>query len=761
MVVNKKDQIPKTYDSDKEMEMYKLWEDSGFFNPDNVRSDKKPFVMTLPPPNANDELHIGHTCGYSFHDCMGRYNRMKGHPTLLLAGKDHAGIQTEAVFTKVLKEQGIDKWELGREEFHKRAYEYCMTQAKYARKQEKRIGLSADWSREKFTLDPKLTEIVYETFYRMFEEHLVYRGPYIVNQCTFCRTALANIDTEHAEKEGIFVDIRYPLAGEGDKYLTIATTRPETMLGDTAVAVHPEDRRYKKYVGKEVELPLTGRNIPVIADEAVDMEVGTAVLKVTPAHSAVDFKIGEKHGLDIVNVINEEGKMTENAPEKYQGMTVKEAREAVMEDLKEQGLLGEVENITHEVIVCERCGHDIEQIISKQWFINVKGLAEKGIEVLDKGETVVFPENQGRILRRWFENIEPWCISRQLWWGHKIPIWYCGGKPLYDWLLDNPENTAKDFFRERDLDEEGCGTAIPGANTPRKCPKCAGVNLEPETDIFDTWFSSGQWPFSTLGGTEGEDYQKYYPTDVMVNGRDITFFWDARMIMMGLYRTGKPPFSTVYVHGLILAPDGQKMSKSKGNGIFPDEVFAQYGADALRLWYYTDTLPGQDSPIRHEKLKGNRNFVNKVWNASRYVMMQVVELDDGESKVVQKSVQKHLKRMRLSRDEWEKETLEVARSVTEYLDKYRFNLAVEKIREFFWHTFCDIWIEETKSEISDKPEEKAEFLGRLIAILIVQLKLIHPFAPFVTERVWQELREIGLLEGESELLMVSAWPVEK
>ena len=751
----------KAYDSNTEPELYKQWEKSGVFNPDAIKTGKKPFVISLPPPNANDRLHVGHMCGYSFQDCMGRYNRMKGHPTLLLPGKDHAGIQTEAVFTRVLKDLGIDKWKLGRDEFYKRAYAYCMDQAQYARDQEKRIGLSADWSREFFTLDLKLTEIVYETFYKMLEEGLIYRGLYIVNQCVFCRTALATVDTEHKEKEGIFAYIRYPVVGGKGKYLTVATTRPETMLGDTAVAVNPKDTRYKKFVGKQVELPLTGRTIPVIEDDAVTLDVGTAALKVTPAHSAIDFKIGKKHGLDIVNVINEEGRMTDSAPAAYQGMTVKEAQAAVLADLEKLDLLEKVEKITHEVIVCERCGHNVEQIISKQWFANMDVLAKRGMEELDSGRTKVLPENQHRVLRQWFENIEPWCISRQLWWGHRIPVWYCGSKELYDWNLDNLGKSTEEFEEETGKKAQGCGTLIPGINTTKKCPKCGGTHLEQETDLFDTWFSSGQWPYSTLGGSCGEDYKKYYPTDVMETARDILFFWVARMMMMGLYRTDKTPFHTVYLHGMILAPDGSKMSKSRRNTVQPDEVFKEFGADAVRLWYFTDTLPGQNTPIRKEKLKGNRNFVNKIWNASRYVMMQTGDLSAEERESLCTKVTEVLKGMNSSKDPWEKEVSDLGVSITGYLDKFRFNLAVEQIREFFWHTFCDKWIEETKRLIQENPENRVTYLARLIAVLAYQLKLIHPFAPYVSERVWQSLRGFGLLTGESELLIVAEWPVEE
>ncbi|MFH1547012.1 MAG: class I tRNA ligase family protein, partial [bacterium] len=539
-------EIPKSYGIEDEMAMYKLWEDSGYFNPDNIKTKKHPFVMTLPPPNANGELHVGHMCGYSFQDAMGRYNRMKGRPTLLLAGKDHAGIQTEAVFTKILKKEGIDKWKLGREEFYKRAYNFCIKNADHARDQEKRIGLSADWSREKFTLDPKLSEIVFETFCKMFDEGQIYRGSYLINQCTSCKTALADVDTDHVMKKGIFAYIKYPVVGSKDEFVTVATTRPETMLGDTAVAVNPKDKRLKKYVGKIVELPLTGRQIPVIEDESIDMDLGAGALKVTPAHSSIDFELGQKHGLEVMNVIDEEGKMNKNVPDKYQGMSVTECRDEVLKDLEEQGYLDKVEDIQHEVIVCERCQSDIEQIISKQWFVNVDPLAKKVLNALDEkptkggsasgGKTQIVPKFQEGIFRHWFENIRPWCISRQLWWGHRIPIWYCGGKELYDWLIDNEGKTVEDYEKEIGKKSKGCGCAIASVEKPNGCGKCKECkrencecgDFEQETDVFDTWFSSGQWNFSTLGGINGEDFKKFYPTDVMETMHDILFFWVAR-----------------------------------------------------------------------------------------------------------------------------------------------------------------------------------------------------------------------------------------
>lgn len=741
------------------MEIYKIWEDSGYFNPDKLESDKKPFVITLPPPNANGNIHAGHTCGYSFQDAMGRYHRMKGESTLLLPGKDHAGIQTEAIFTKKLKKEGIDKWDLGREEFYKRAYDFCIENSDNARDQERRIGLSADWSREKFTLDPKLTKIIYETFEKMFSEGLIYRGSYIINQCTDCGTALADVDTEHIMKKGVFAYIKYPLSDDESKTITVATTRPETMLGDTAVAVNPKDDRYKDLVGKTVDLPLTDRKIPVIADEAVEIDEGTGALKVTPAHSSIDFEIGRKNGLETFNVIDPDGKMNDNAPEKYRGLNVYKCRKAVLEDLEEDGFLEKVEDIEHEVIVCERCQTPIEQIISKQWFVNVKPLAEEAMKALDNGDTKVIPDNQHRVLKMWFENIRPWCISRQLWWGHRIPVWYCGSKELYDWLQDNPEKTKDDFEKETGNKLDGCGHVFVGEEKPVKCEKCRGSNFEQEGDVFDTWFSSGQWTYSTMGGLEGEDFKKYYPTTVMETMHDILFFWVARMMMFGIYRTGKTSFNTVYLHGMILAPDGQKMSKSKGNGVEPAELYDKYGADALRLWYYLDTQPARPSPIRYEKLQGNRNFVNKIWNASRFVMFQLKDLSGEEISKIDGMIEEQVNKIHDSKDEWLKGMSGTIKSVTNHIERYRFNLAVEELREYFWHTFCDEYIEETKKLVEKDPKKKMEYLSRLIAMLVLQMKIIHPFAPFVTEKVWQSLMKIGLLNFESDILMISNWPI--
>jgi len=737
-----KDDISKTFQQE-EREIYSLWESSGLFNPDNMEKFlkekkvevKKPFTISLPPPNANGNLHLGHMCGYSFHDAIGRYMRMTGHPALLLPGKDHAGIQTETAFSAELERQGKNKWEMGREEFFKQCYDFCMKNASNAREQEKNIGLSADYSREFFTLDPRLTKVVYETFEMLFKGGLVYRDKRIVNVCPNCKTALADIDTEHEERRGIFAFIKYPVVGSRGEYIIVATTRPETMLGDSAVAVNPKDERYKKHIGKKVLLPIQNKEIPVIADESVDMEVGTGAVKVTPAHSPVDFDLGKKHGLEIVNVIDENGKMTGDIPEKYKGMDTITCSKQLCEDLDKLGLLEDIQNIKHDVAICERCGTPVEPIISNQWFVNVDNLAEKALGALENGDVRVIPHGQQKALEFFFENIKPWCISRQLWWGQRIPVWYSGGKKLYDWLNENKGKTVKDFEKEFNVKVKGDGSIYIGEKPPK-----TDDEWEAESDVFDTWFSSGQWPFSTLGGPQGEDFKKYYPTQTMIHARDILFWWSARMLMLGIYRTGQVPFNTIFLTGMILASDGSKMSKSKGNGVEPQEVFDKYGADALRLWYYSDALPGSNAPLREEKIKGNRNFVNKIWNASRFIILNIDESEIG--KVANFKVDMKLERV--------KQTEAHIQKVSKYIEKYQFNLGAEAIREFFWHQLCDIWIEEVKKEIKDESlgsEKRIEKLSELLYILKRNLIIMHPFVPFVTESVWQELVRLHLADG--------------
>lgn len=745
--------IPKTFES-KEEEIYSLWERSGLFNPDMMKDFleknnydvKESFTITLPPPNANGSMHLGHICGYSFHDVIGRYMRMTGHPTLLLPGKDHAGIQTESVFTKLLEKQGRDKKEIGREKFYEESYKFCMENMENARKQEKRVGLSADYSREFFTLDPRLTSVVYETFYKMYKEGLIYRDKRIINQCPKCQTALADIDTEHTEMRGIFAYIVYPFVSAEDRELakksfgvegiTVATTRPETMLGDTAVAVNPNDDRYKAFVGKKVLLPIAEREIPVIADESIDIEVGTGALKVTPAHSPIDYEIGKRHELEVENVINSSGKMEGNIPDRFKDLGTIDCSKALCKELDELGLLLKIENIKHEVAICERCKTPIEPIMSNQWYVNVEPLAKKALEEIDKGEVKVVPEGQQKALEHFFQNIQPWCISRQLWWGQRIPVWYSGGKKLYDWLYENEGKTVADYESQFGIKATGTGDIFVGEKEP---VSKNGELWEPEEDVFDTWFSSGQWPFSTLGGPEGDDFGKYYPTQMMVHARDILFWWSARMIMMGIYRTGQVPFPTVFLTGMILAADGSKMSKSKGNGIEPDEVFTKYGADALRLWYYSDALPGSNAPLREEKIKGNRNFVNKIWNASRFILMNIEEREIPQ--INESSVED---------GKMKKETDIHVEKVDKYIQKYQFNLGAEEIREFFWHQLCDKWIEEVKGEVKDLPigdVQRVQKLAELLYVLKENLKIMHPFIPFVTEAVWQELVKMGLAEG--------------
>ncbi|HPR91915.1 MAG TPA: valine--tRNA ligase, partial [Candidatus Dojkabacteria bacterium] len=625
-------------------------------------------------------------------------------------------------------------------------YEFCLTNMNNAREYEQRIGLSADFSREFFTLDPRLTEIVYSTFYKMFEEGFVYRDKRIINQCPNCHTALADIDTEHEERRGIFAYIVYPFVEESDRRkamdlfgvegITVATTRPETMLGDTAVAVNPKDKRYSQFVGKNVVLPLANREIPVIAEDTTDMELGTGALKVTPAHSPVDFEIGRKHSLPILNVINEEGKMEGDIPERFVGMGTTECSKALCKELDDLGLLVKIENIKHEVVICERCKSAIEPIISNQWYLNVESLAKRALEALKRGDVSVVPKGQQKALEYFYENIQPWCISRQLWWGQRIPVWYSGGKKLYDWLLENKGKNISDFEKEFGTKVSGTGKIFLGEQPPKSEP---GEVWEQETDVFDTWFSSGQWPYTTLGGPDGDDFKKYYPTQMMIHGRDILFWWTARMLMFGLYRTNQVPYPVAMLTGIILAPDGSKMSKSKGNGVEPSEIFDKYGADALRLWYYIDALPGSNSPIREEKIKGNRNFITKIWNASRFILMNI---DESELEAVSKNLKINSNRIEITKKHVKK--------VSEYIEKFQFNLGAEEIREFFWHQVCDVWIEEIKSEIKDQPvgsEKRIDGLAELLCILKENLKIMHPFIPFVTEGVWRELVNLGLASG--------------
>ena len=779
--------ILKAFDANSvEASIYKMWEESGAFSPEGAADMisksgldkalpgggdvKDTFTITLPPPNANGSLHLGHTCGYSFHDAMGRFARMHGSPTLLLPGKDHASIQTEAVYRRILEAEGIDYRDLGREEFYKRCYEFCMEASASAQEQEKKIGLSADWGRDFFTLDPRLNSVIYETFYKMYDDGLVYRGKYIINQCPHCETALADVDTERREMRGIFAYIIYPFVDDADNDIAekefghrgvmVATTRPETMLADTAVAVNPDDPRFKQFIGKSVRVPLVDRAVPIIADDEVDIESGTGALKVTPAHSPVDFEIGERHGLEVINVIDEKGKMVGEIPDDLKGLGTIDASKAIVASLDKLGLLDRMENIKHEVSVCERCGTPIEPIVSYQWFADMEPLAKKALEALDSGETTVIPDGQHAALRHFFANIKPWCISRQLWWGQRIPVWYSGGRKLHDWVLENPDRDISEFTVDTGDEIKGTGKAFLGEEIPSSDSDWSGSDsdlwFEPESDIFDTWFSSGQWPYSTLGGPEGEDFEKFYPTQVMCHARDILFWWSARMMMLGIYRTGKTPFKHIFLHGLIQAEDGSKMSKSRDNGVEPQEMFNTYGADALRMWYYTDALAGSNAPLQVEKIKGNRNFVNKIWNASRFIMLNIHDEEVG-------SISEALKGARKVWDTGDGASSRVVGSkkvmerIEDHMEQFRFHLAAETMRETFWGEFCDKWIEEVKTEMGEAEigsEVRIRALSELLFLLKQYLKMMHPFMPYVTEAVWQELVKLELAEG---MLIVEQW----
>lgn len=742
--------IPKTYDSKKvEERIYKLWEESGYLNPDKMIEEykkkgikpPKPFVIPLPPPNANANLHLGHISGSTYEDLIGRYHRMLGQPTLLLPGKDHAGIQTEVVFEKHLAKKGIKKRDLGREEFFKQCYEFSMMNAEIARRQEKKVGLSADYTREKFTLDPDLTKIVMETFEKMFNEGLIYRGSRIINWCVRCQTALSDIDTEHEEKKGIMARIKYPIK-DSDEFIEVATTRPETMLGDTAVAVDPNDKQYKALVGKTCIVPIINREVPIIADFRVDMEFGTGAVKVTPAHSPIDYEIGKNHNLEEITVIDKYGRMTAAAGEKYVGMKVKECREELLKDLENEGFLASVEPYSHAITTCERCRGEIEPLIQKQWFIAIDKIKQPAIDAVAQNKTKIYPKSKEKVYMHWMENLKDWCISRQLWWGHQIPVWYCGGRDLYDELMENP-----------DAQGYGCGYAfVKYDGKPDKCPRCGREKLEQDPDVFDTWFSSGQWPYSTLGGPEGEDFKKFYPADVLETGGDILFFWVARMMLLGIYRTGKPPFHTVYLHGLVTDREGQKMSKSRGNAIDPHEMMERYGTDALRYSYVFGNAPGRNYRLYEEKIKGFRNFINKIWNGSRFTIMQFENLTKLERAEIAKLSLETTPTPRTK--SLQKYTI----NTTRLIDEFKFGIAAEELYDFWWHTFCDRYIEEIKDSIQTIKGKHRFLLAELLHLLITQLKLLHPFVPFITEEIWQILKEMNLIAEDAEMIMISKWP---
>ena len=696
-------ELEKTYNpKDFEDRIYKSWLEKGEFSPKENKG-KDPFVIVIPPPNVTGVLHMGHGLNNSLQDILIRYYRMNGNPTLWLPGTDHAGIATQNVVEKRLMKDGLRRHDLGREKFLEKTWEVKEEHHAIIKNQLQKIGSSCDWNRERFTMDEGLSEAVREVFVTLYERGLIYRGNYLVNWCSSCGTALADDEVEHQEKEGKMYHYYYSLEDGSDR-LEIATTRPETMLGDTAVAVNPDDDRYKKYIGKMVKLPLSERLIPVIADSYVDMQFGTGVVKITPAHDPNDWEISERHGLEKINILNEDGTLNSNVPEKYRGMSAEDARKAVVEDLKGEGIYIKDTVHMHQVGHCYRCNTVIEPFMSEQWFVKMKPLADKALDAWKKGEVVFYPKRWENTYKHWLESIRDWCISRQLWWGHRIPVWYC----------------------------KDCGKMIVARKDPDKCPDCSSVNLKQEDDVLDTWFSSWLWPFSTLGWPENtDDIKKFFPTTTLVTAYDIIFFWVARMIMASLEFMGEVPFRDIYIHGLVRAKDGKKMSKSLGNGIDPLDVVAEYGADAFKFTLSFLAAQGQDILIDMESFKIGSKFANKIWNASRYLLMNI----EGRILIPFEKIEKNCT------DRWILHQMnETVSAVEKAMKSYRFNDAAKAVYEFFWNDFCDWYIEASKLSLySDNNEEKDRGISILIHVLNDSLKILHPFLPFITEEIFQKL----------------------
>ena len=695
-----------------EGEIYKEWEASGAFE-GRREPGKKPFTIVMPPPNITGQLHMGHAMDCLMQDAPIRYHRMKGDPTLWLPGTDHASIATEVKIVEQMAKEGLKKEDIGRDAFLDRAWKWKQEYGGRITKQLRRLGASCDWSRERFTMDDGCSKAVREVFVRLYEKDLIYRGDRIINWCPVCKTALSDAEVEYEEQASHLWHIRYPGA-DGSQGVVVATTRPETMLGDTGVAVNPEDERYTHLVGKTVILPLMDREIPVVADEYVDKEFGTGAVKMTPAHDPNDFEVAQRHNLAILRVTNDDGTMNEAAG-KYQGLTQAECRRRVVEDLEKLGLLMKIEDYTHNVGTCYRCHKTVEPLVSRQWFVKMKPLAEPAIQAVKDGKTNFVPERFTKTYYNWMENIRDWCISRQLWWGHRIPAWYC----------------------------DDCGQMTVSKQDPTACPKCGSKHVHQDEDVLDTWFSSALWPFSTLGWPEQtEDLKYFYPTDVLVTGYDIIFFWVARMIFSGIEQMGETPFHTVLMHGLVRDEKGRKMSKSLGNGVDPLDVIEQYGADALRFSLAMGVSPGNDTRYSTEKVEAARNFANKVWNASRFVLMYTQSKEELAGKTLQLP------------DKWILSRCQTAiREVSAHMEDGDFGLAASKIYDFAWSEFCDWYIELSKSRLmGEDAQSRATAQAVLLYVLEALLKLLHPFMPFLTEAVYKSL------PGANGFLMLSAWP---
>ena len=696
-----------------EAEIYKMWQEGGYFHAERDEN-KKPFTIVMPPPNVTGQLHMGHAMDATLQDSIIRFKRMQGYNALWIPGVDHAGIATQIKVEEELRKEGLTRYDLGREKFLERVWDWKNRFGNRIVEQQKKLGSSCDWDRARFTMDEGCSKAVREVFVSLYEKGLIYKGSRIVNWCPRCVTALSDAEVEYVDKPGHLWHIRYPLE-DGSGEVIVATTRPETMLGDSGVCVNPNDERYKSIVGKNVILPLLNKPIPVVADDYAEMEFGTGCVKMTPAHDPNDFEVGLRHNLEVIRVLDDEGKVN-SLGGKYEGMDRYEARKAIVADLEEQGYLVKVEDYAHNVGTCSRCHNDVEPIISAQWFVKMKPLAEKAIEVVKEGETKFVPDRFTKTYLNWMENVRDWCISRQLWWGHQIPAWTCAD----------------------------CGHITVSREDACKCEKCGSTRIERDPDVLDTWFSSALWPFETLGWPEKTpDLDYFYPTDVLVTGYDIIFFWVARMIFSGCEHTGKAPFHTVLIHGLVRDDKGRKMSKSLGNGIDPLEMIDKYGCDALRMNMVTGNSPGNDTRFYVERCEAMRNFANKLWNASRYVLMNL-----GEDFVPQLPTELEIA------DKWVLSKLNTLISeVTDNMERYELGIAVQKIYDFIWDTYCDWYIELTKARLySEDAQRKDTALQVLVYVLDQTLRLLHPFMPFITEEIWQSL------PMRESALIVAKWP---
>jgi valyl-tRNA synthetase len=726
--------LPKAYVPQAvEGKWYRFWEENGYFKPNPKARTGKTFVISMPPPNVTGALHLGHAITATIEDILIRYHRMIGDDTLWVPGEDHAGIATQTVVERLLAKEGTDRHQLGREKFLERVWQWVDQYKSRIQDQHRRLGASCDWSRERFTLDEGLSKAVREVFVRLYEEGLIYRGERIINWCPRCMSALSDLEVNHVDTQGTLTYVRYPLVPLPDQenapteYISVATTRPETILGDTAVAVNPKDPRYKKLVGRKALLPIMNREIPIIADDVVESSFGTGAVKVTPAHDPTDFEIGNRHNLPRVQVIGFDGKMTAEAGH-YAGLDRYEARKKIVEELQQLGLVVKIEDYMVPLGRCQRCDTVVEPLISKQWFVKMTALATPAIGAVKYGLLKIVPERFNKTYMDWLENIHDWCISRQLWWGHRIPVWYC----------------------------DDCGEMIVSREDVTVCPVCEGSNLHQDEDVLDTWFSSWLWPFSTLGWPDDTpDLRRYYPTSVMETGYDIIFFWVARMVMSGIHFLGTIPFHTIYLHGLVRDAKGEKMSKSKNNVIDPIEVMDEFGTDALRFTLATSSTPGNDMKLVPERIIGNRNFANKIWNASRFVMMTTADITGGVPEISAVYPRTLADRWILSR------LARLTQNVTRLIEDFQLGEAGRQINEFFWSDYCDWYVEIAKVQMQGDEELRHSTTAILRAVLDQSLRLLHPYMPFVTEEVWQHLYSISVpdkAQWPAPALIVADWP---